>query len=1626
MFGYEIGKSTGGGSYGGVGTGGLSGGVAGLTYGDDTVKDLVGGSGGGHAIRGSGNAGGGGGAISFHVGGIFKLEANATISANGGAGSSHNDGSGAGGSGGAIRIEANSILNFGSIHAKGGDARGVTSLAGAGGGGRIALFAPGTIIEGDTNASGGRNLSIVHTDYMTNDLVAHWKLDDNSSSSIAFNSQGNPSLNGVISGSPERRAGKKGGAFYFDGNDDKIIVPYNSALAVDQYTVAMWYFPERNDEWWTGLFGRGGGATGRIYSISQGASSHGTRPFFHHRFGEGTNWNEGVTDFYLSQWSKWYHIVFTNSGLSGKYARTYINGTFATGSQRYERRVLNELMIDYSTDLRIGASPDHGNGGYFLGMIDDIRFYKRGFGSEDVFHLYQGDPGVSDYKVPREGSKYGVAGSVTKVTTPTLPSISTPALSYQEEIINLDLGEVSTLSYNLNGLPPGLTNNKSFEPDSIPGLFAWYDADAEAILNLHPDKSYDRNVSVATDHLLVYLPFDESNGSIAYDYSGNGNHGKLIDQAQWSPGKVKGSVSFDGMNDGLVFEKVAYFDQPDSFTISFWFKRNSEVEGIPTNHAIDNLMLAQSSADFNENIEIGTEGSEVEIYLDSGSGGEDNRYVTNGANVSNGTWHHLTITYGNGLKIFVDGVERLSQTPYSGPLDSSEDSPLSLGMGRIFSDQWGDFNGSIDDFRIYSTEINATQVSSLYNSGSGDFGGQASTYFSSNRISVWRDKSVNSRDAVSSYEESPVLSYDPDTGKRMVKLDYGKSMRIPDASSMPMTIYLVGYETGFSFPDRELFTFEGWRMIQNGQWGLSRWNDDNPQLNSTVNSGVSSLLGWTISRYEYEVRANGEIVANNVSGNWRPEVAFDRINGDTQWMAGEILFYPRVLELEEKQKIEGFLAHKWNLQSRLPFEHPYKNHTPLDKPGLILSGIPQKAGNYLVSVDASNQHGQVSSTFNLQVLAKPPRVQTAEPTQVGSTSARLQANVIDLGGTDGNLSFLWGTNPDLTGSTETVLQIIPDIGMASSLLSGLSPSSTYYFRAKVANSTGISNGDAISSIPAHIWELNDTGSLANDRIGTLNGTIVGASVVSDPTKGRVLQFDGNDDYVNLGDVDKMDEIDRFTISLWFKRTSDNSVQPSNHGIDNVLIAQSSAGSNDNFEIGTQGSEIEIYLDTGSAATDQTVRIEAGITNGVWYHLALVYGSEMVVYLNGSKVNTWTQYNGRLESSGTSPLSIGIARPNNQKWGEFSGEIHRVQLFYEQLNSSEVRLLAGSGAIKSFTTGSLTVPPVVETRPATGISDSNATISYELVSYDGAQPEIILYWGTFDHGENAGLWDNSKSLGTQPAGIGTIQIGGYQAGQTVFYQVQAKGTAFSDWADESGKLRMVALPSVTALTPTNQSKKSAVLQGEVSGNGGESSTVTLNKPLVSRDLIAHLRFDEGQGTEAYDSTGFSPVAQVFGGATWTDGKGGQFGTALKFDGSNLAYVKAGGFRIEGATSFSGWVYKENLGNWQRMFDFGNGPDNHNLLVANRWTTNQAEWAIRRGANNRGLVVQDFWKLNEWQHVVASVDDFGLMKLYSNGQLKGSYLGHLPQGLIRNNHYIGRSNWGEANFLGMMDDNVLRFD
>ncbi|MBO94294.1 MAG: hypothetical protein CMI32_05275, partial [Opitutales bacterium] len=121
----------------------------GKPYGDVVISDLLGGSGGGGGDWRGGGSGGGAIELLADGGGIITIAPTGKISADGGD-TNNNDRGGGGGSGGSIRLQAASILNNGSLTARGG--RGTTDQAG--GGGRIALISDGAVTVGSLDVSG--------------------------------------------------------------------------------------------------------------------------------------------------------------------------------------------------------------------------------------------------------------------------------------------------------------------------------------------------------------------------------------------------------------------------------------------------------------------------------------------------------------------------------------------------------------------------------------------------------------------------------------------------------------------------------------------------------------------------------------------------------------------------------------------------------------------------------------------------------------------------------------------------------------------------------------------------------------------------------------------------------------------------------------------------------------------------------------------------------------------------------------------------------------------------------------------------------------------------------------------------------------------------------------------------------------------------------------------------------------------------------------------------------------------------------------------------------------------------------------------------------------------------------
>ncbi len=49
--------------------------------------------------------------------------------------------------------------------------------------------------------------------------------------------------------------------------------------------------------------------------------------------------------------------------------------------------------------------------------------------------------------------------------------------------------------------------------------------------------------------LVGWWKFDETNGTVAYDSSGNGNDGNFTNGPTWTTGKIGGALSFDGVDD---------------------------------------------------------------------------------------------------------------------------------------------------------------------------------------------------------------------------------------------------------------------------------------------------------------------------------------------------------------------------------------------------------------------------------------------------------------------------------------------------------------------------------------------------------------------------------------------------------------------------------------------------------------------------------------------------------------------------------------------------------------------------------------------------------------------------------------------------------------------------------------------------------------------------------------------------------------------------------------------------------------------------------------------------------------------------------------------------------------------
>ena len=195
----------------------------------------------------------------------------------------------------------------------------------------------------------------------------------------------------------------------------------------------------------------------------------------------------------------------------------------------------------------------------------------------------------------------------------------------------------------------------------------------------------------------------------------------------------------------------------------------------------------------------------------------------------------------------------------------------------------------------------------------------------SDLVSQWNDKSGNGRNATASSTARPTYSATSFNGKPGLVFDGNSDdmsfTRVTDIRSFIGLLFWTD-TTGDYRPILGDSTFYDFHGATAASGKLFSATDANPAVrngdkwvNGTAQAAADLLARYT-SPTIHIIQTTGNVQANQFQDRNASRFFYGTY--------AELVLVTRVLTTLERQKIEGYLAHKWGLTANLPAGHPYK------------------------------------------------------------------------------------------------------------------------------------------------------------------------------------------------------------------------------------------------------------------------------------------------------------------------------------------------------------------------------------------------------------------------------------------------------------------------------------------------------------------------------------------------------------------------------------------------------------------------------------------------------------------------------------------------------------------------------
>jgi Concanavalin A-like lectin/glucanases superfamily len=212
--------------------------------------------------------------------------------------------------------------------------------------------------------------------------------------------------------------------------------------------------------------------------------------------------------------------------------------------------------------------------------------------------------------------------------------------------------------------------------------------------------------SAGTPAVAAYA-FNEGSGTTAADASGGGLSGTLTNGATWGTGRNAGAVQLDGINDYVELGNPTTLQLTSSMTVSAWINSSA----FPSDDAaIVSKRTPSSTVGYQLDTTIDRGPRTIAFKLTNSSGAQVYRYGA--TTLQANTWYHVTGVYNSAtseLHVYLNG--QLDDGALVGTVTATQqNSTANVNIGRRPTTNSFNFNGRIDDVRIYNRALTQPEI----------------------------------------------------------------------------------------------------------------------------------------------------------------------------------------------------------------------------------------------------------------------------------------------------------------------------------------------------------------------------------------------------------------------------------------------------------------------------------------------------------------------------------------------------------------------------------------------------------------------------------------------------------------------------------------------------------------------------------------------------------------------------------------------------------------------------------------------------------------------------------------------------------------------------------------------------